>query len=264
MLIDTHSHLYLEHFQDDIKDVISRCNDRDVQKVILPNIDVASIDQLRKTCEIAPNLFYPALGLHPCSVGEDWRKTLDQIKHVIDTELDIFPNGRIYGIGEIGLDYYWDKTFEAEQKEALRTQIRWAKELNLPIILHCRDSFDDLYEIVKEENSTDLTGIFHCFGGSIEEADKVMKLGDFYMGLGGVLTFKKSNALRDVVKEIPMEYLVLETDAPYLTPAPFRGKRNESAYVYYVAETLAECKGLSIDEIGKITSANALKIFDIN
>ncbi|MCP4120486.1 MAG: TatD family hydrolase [Bacteroidetes bacterium] len=263
MLIDTHAHLYLEHFQEDISDTIARCYEKNVQKVVLPNIDVESISALRETCKLDTQLFHPALGMHPCSVNENWESELSKIKEVIDHGLDSFPTRNICGIGEIGLDYYWDKTHTEAQKEALKTQIGWAKELNLPIILHCRDAFDDLYEIVTAEYTEGLKGIFHCFGGTLDEAQKVMELNGFYMGLGGVLTFKKANELRDVVKDIPMEYLVLETDAPYLTPTPFRGKRNESSYVHYVAETLATVKDITLDEVARMTTENAQQIFGI-
>lgn len=258
MLIDTHSHIYLDHFKDDIDAAIQRAKDNDLSHIIIPNIDVASLPQVEKLHLAYPKVCLPAIGMHPCSVKENYKTELATLRKYIDD-----APFKIYGIGEIGLDYYWDKTFVVEQKAALVEQINWAKELQLPIILHARDSFDDLYELVAEHNDENLSGIFHCFGGSMEDAEKIMQLGNFYMGLGGVLTFKKTAALRETVKDIPMEYLVLETDAPYLSPTPFRGKRNESSYVLHVAETLATVKQMGLDEIGAITSANARRLFGI-
>ncbi|MEZ5008392.1 MAG: TatD family hydrolase [Chitinophagales bacterium] len=261
MLIDTHSHLYLEHFKEDIDDVINRCKVNGVEKVILPNIDSKSLVSLEKLCSSYPDVCLPAIGLHPCSVQENWQEELVILKKHIDEQL--YLGNRIYGIGEIGLDYYWDTSFKEQQHAALRTQIKWAKALGLPIILHCRDSFDDLFDIVKELNDDNLSGIFHCFSGTLEEANKIIELGNFYVGIGGVVTFKKSQDLRDVVQEIPLEYIVIETDSPYLTPSPYRGKRNESSYVLHVAETLATVKQVGLDEIGKVTSENARKVFQL-
>ena len=264
MLIDSHAHLFLEHFKDDLDEAVRRCAEKKVEKVVLPNIDSDSVDDLIRVCRDHSNLFLPALGLHPCSVKEDWEEELSAIRKFLDEGSAHFPNQCVIAIGEIGLDYYWDLTFKEQQHAALRTQIRWAKELQLPVILHCRDSFEDLYRIVSEENDERLTGIFHCFTGTSEEANKIMELGGFMMGLGGVLTFKKSTDLRTVVSGIPLDYLLLETDAPYLTPAPFRGKRNESSYVHYVAEVLSEIKQRDIHEIGDITSKNAARMFGRN
>lgn len=264
MLIDTHAHLYLEHFTDDLEEVVQRCRSNQVEKVFLPNIDSESLPGLKAVCQSYPNIFYPLLGLHPCSVKTNWREELDTINDLIRGGLSDFPGQRIYGIGEIGLDYYWDTSFKAEQQEALRIQVNWAKELQLPIILHCRDAFEDLFRIVEEMNDENLTGIFHCFSGSLEEARSIIGLGGFYMGLGGVLTFKKSSDLREVIRQVPLEHLVLETDAPYLTPAPHRGKRNESAYVLHVAEQLADIHGISLDDIATATTANSATIFGLD
>lgn len=263
MLIDTHSHLYLEHFREDIASVVDRCREHGVETVVLPNIDRASYADLLKLCNNWPDLFRPAVGLHPCSVAENWQDELEWLKEKIFHGSDDFRNNRIVGIGEIGLDYYWDLTFEEAQQQALGIQIEWAKELGLPVILHCREAFDDLYAIIREHNDDRLRGIFHCFTGTEEEAHRVMDLGGFYMGLGGVLTFKKSEALREVARRIPLDYFVLETDSPYLTPAPFRGKRNESSYVRYIAETLAKTTNKPIAEIERTTTENARRIFDL-
>jgi TatD DNase family protein len=264
MLVDTHSHLYLEHFRDDIDDVVRRCRERGVAKVVLPNIDMQSVDDLSTVCRDYPELFLPALGLHPCSVKAGWEEELTDIRRLIDGGLIDFPDHRIYGIGEIGLDYYWDLTFKEEQQQALRRQAAWAKELALPVILHCRDSFHDLISIMEELNDDNLTGIFHCFTGTLAEAERIMDLGGFMVGLGGVLTFKKSAELREVASQLPLEYIILETDAPYLSPAPFRGKRNESSYVHHVALTLAESRGQSYEEIAAATTANAARMFGMD
>jgi TatD DNase family protein len=193
------------------------------------------------------------MGLHPCSVEADYKTVLAEI------EQHLFGR-KFVAVGEIGLDYYWSKEFIEEQKDAFRTQCRWAIDLDIPIIIHARESLDDLIQIVREEKKDDrLRGIFHCFGGTLEQAKQIIELG-FWMGIGGVLTYKKSG-LDEIVKDIPLEWLVLETDAPYLTPVPHRGKRNESSYLRFVAEKLAEIKGISLEQLAKITSENAHKIF---
>jgi TatD DNase family protein len=193
------------------------------------------------------------MGLHPCSVEGDYKTVLAEI------ERHLFAR-KFVAVGEIGLDYYWSKEFIEEQKDAFRIQCRWAIELDIPIIIHARESLDDLIQIVREEKKDEkLRGIFHCFGGTLEQARQIIELG-FWMGIGGVLTYKKSG-LDEIVKDIPLEWLVLETDAPYLTPVPHRGKRNESGYLRFVAEKLAEIKGISLEQLAKITSENAHKIF---
>jgi TatD DNase family protein len=200
-----------------------------------------------------PERCFAMMGLHPCSVEADYKLFLTEI------EKQLFAR-KFVAVGEIGLDYYWSKEFVEQQKDAFRMQCRWAIELDLPIIIHARESLDDLIQIVKEEKKDErLRGIFHCFGGSIEQAQKIIQLG-FWMGIGGVLTYKKSG-LDEIVKDIPLEWLVLETDAPYLTPVPHRGKRNESAYLRFVAEKLAEVKGISLEELATITTENTLRIF---
>jgi TatD DNase family protein len=187
MIIDTHSHIYVDQFKEDIHLAMQRCLDLDVQKIVLPNIDENSIEQIVHLCTVYPTICLPAMGVHPCSIQEDWENVLATVKHFIDTQLHRLPHSKIYGIGEIGLDYYWDTTFKMEQQAALKIQIKWAKELNLPIILHARNSFEDLFSIVSEMNDDKLSGIFHCFGGTLEEAEKIMKLGNFYMGIGGII-----------------------------------------------------------------------------
>lgn len=257
-LIDTHSHLYADAFSEDMQEVISRMQDNHVDTCMLPNIDMDSIDAMHKLALADPGLFYPMMGLHPCSVKEDYRTVLDKMEENIN-------NKRInyIGIGETGLDYYWDITFKNQQKASLEIHIEWAKRFDLPIILHCRDSFDDVYSLIAKNNDEKLTGVFHCFTGTIDDALKVKELGGFYLGIGGVLTFKNSG-LDKTVMELDINDMVLETDSPYLAPVPFRGKRNESSYLDRIANKLAEIKSLSIKEIADITSANAEKLFSMN
>ena len=250
-LIDTHSHLYSPKFTHDLDEVIERA--RNVNShVFLPNIDLESIDSMMALTAKDPDFFFPMMGLHPCSVKADWKSVLAQI----ETEL---YKGGWYGVGETGLDYYWDKTFIEEQKEALRQHIKWAKDLNLPLILHCRDSMDDVIKLVEEGQDGSLRGIFHCFNGTLEQAHRIMDTG-FLMGIGGVLTFKNAGVDK-VVKELPLDSLVLETDSPYLAPVPYRGKRNESSYTRIVAVKLSDVKGISMDEVAEKTSHNARSLF---
>jgi len=253
MLIDTHAHIYAKEFDFDRDAMISRAIARGVEKFYMPNVDVESIPRMLELEAKYPERCFAMMGLHPCSVESDYKTVLAEI------EKQLFAR-KFVAVGEIGLDYYWSKEFVAQQKDAFRMQCRWAIELDIPIIIHARESLDDLIQIVAEEKKDErLRGIFHCFGGSIEQAQKIMQLG-FWMGIGGVLTYKKSG-LDEIVKDIPLEWLVLETDAPYLTPVPHRGKRNESAYLFHVAERLAEVKGISLEELAKTTSETAMKIF---
>ncbi|MBX7225530.1 MAG: TatD family hydrolase [Chitinophagales bacterium] len=261
-LIDTHSHLYLDHFKDDITNVMQRCLENGVEQFFLPNIDLASVPPLAQLCQQFPKQCFPMLGLHPCDVKVDYQRVLEEIKQMIDTKLSIFPENKIYAIGECGLDYFWDKTFVAEQKTALNIQAEWALALKLPIVLHTRNSFYDTFVAMKPYAKQGLTGVFHCFTGSWEEAQQVISLENFYMGIGGVLTYKNAG-IADVVKQIPLEKLVLETDSPYLTPVPFRGKRNESSYTRIIAEKLAEIKEISLEEVAAVTTANAMRLFGL-
>ncbi len=253
MLIDTHTHIYAQEFDLDRDIMISRAITQGVEKFYLPNVDLDSIQRMLDLEAKYPDRCHAMMGLHPCSVDIDYKSVLSEIeKHLYSRNF--------VAVGEIGLDYYWSRDFIKEQQDAFRIQCRWAMELNIPIIIHARDSLDDLIELVTEEkNNKNLRGIFHCFGGSIDQAKKIIDLG-FSMGIGGVLTYKNSG-LDAVVKDIPLEYIVLETDAPYLSPVPYRGKRNESAYLLFIAKKLAEIKGMRIEEISEFTSNNALKIF---
>lgn len=252
MLIDTHAHLYLEVFDDDIEKVIQRARALGVEQVLLPNIDLTTIETLHDLTALDPTYFKPMLGLHPCSVQGDYQSQLNTLYKHLDLKRHI-------AIGEIGLDYYWDRSFIEEQKDAFKTQVEWADRNDLPIVIHSRDSIDDILEILEEMKVEGLRGVFHCFTGTVEQAERIMAL-SFHMGLGGVLTFKNSG-LDKVVSQLPLEYMVLETDAPYLTPHPYRGKRNESSYVRLVAEKLADTLGIPVQDVEKVTSDNAKKLF---
>ena len=254
MLIDTHSHIYSEDFNHDIDEVMQRAYDNDVKKIILPNIDSGSIKRLLDLSDSYPHLCYPLMGLHPTSVSEDYKEELKAVEYWLEKR-------KFYGIGEIGIDLYWEQKYVKEQQEAFRQQIKLARSHNLPIVIHVRNSFDEVHAIVKEEQDGNLKGIFHCFNGTLEEAQKVTDVG-FYMGIGGVVTFKNSK-LDEVIKLVDIKNLVLETDSPYLAPVPKRGRRNESAYLAFVAQKIAEIYELSVEEVAEITSLNARRLFGI-
>ncbi len=254
MLIDTHAHIYSEDYLNDVDNVLQRAYDNDVKKIILPNIDTASVKRLLDLTDAYPHLCYPLMGLHPTSVAADYREELQALEYWLEKR-------KFYGIGEIGIDLYWDRTYLNEQQDAFRYQLKLAKSNQLPVVIHVRDSFDEVYAIVKQEQDGNLNGIFHCFTGTHTEAEKIIGLG-FLLGIGGVVTFNNSN-LSEVIKSIPVQKLVIETDAPYLTPVPKRGKRNESAYLVYVAQALAKIYDVSVNEIAEITSENARNLFKI-
>lgn len=253
-LIDTHSHIYLPQFDEDLDAMIQRAKDAGVSKIFLPNIDLESIPLMHQLSDRFPDMCYPMMGLHPCDVKENYIE-------VLQTMRSMFTERRYIAVGEIGIDLYWDKSTLGIQIEAFKIQCDWAKELKLPIVIHARDSFDEIFSVMDEIHDEHLFGVFHCFTGNADQAKKVMSYGNFLMGLGGVLTYEKSG-LDVVAKDIPMEYLVLETDSPFLTPKPFRGKRNESGYVKFVAEKLASIKGMSYEEVIAITGQNAIKLFN--
>ena len=254
MLIDTHSHIYSEDFIDDIDEVVKRSYENDVRKIVLPNIDSSSVKKMLDLVDNYPQICYPLMGLHPTSVNEDFQEELLLVEYWLKKR-------RFYGIGEIGIDLYWETAFLDEQIKAFRHQLYLAKKYKLPVVIHVRDSFRETYQVLKEENSDELTGIFHSFAGSFEEANQIIDLG-FKLGIGGIVTFK-NGGLDKVLKNIDPSHLVLETDAPYLTPAPNRGKRNESAYLIYVARKIAEIQDTTVGEIAKITTENANRLFGI-
>lgn len=254
MLIDTHSHIYTEDFNSDIDEVVQNAYNNDVKKIVLPNIDSGTIKRLVDLNNSYPHICYPLMGLHPTSVGDDYKEELAAVEYWLEKH-------KFYGIGEIGIDLYWDQTFKNEQEDAFRHQIKLAKAKQFPIVIHLRNSFDEVYKIVKEEQDGSLRGIFHCFSGDELEANKIIDLG-FLLGIGGVLTFKNSK-LSEVVEKIDLKHLVLETDSPYLAPVPKRGRRNESSYLIHIAKKIAEINDLPIESVAEITTLNARNLFGI-
>jgi TatD DNase family protein len=253
ILIDTHCHLYLDEFRQDQEHVITRAEAEGVSKFFLPAIDSSETNHLFEAEKRFKGKCFPMMGLHPCSVKENYEVEL----RLVEEWLSKRP---FCAVGEIGLDYYWDLTHKSEQQHAFQQQIEWAIKYQLPIVIHSRNSLDDCIDMVRPFNGK-LTGIYHCFSGSLDQARKIIDLG-FYLGIGGVLTYKNSG-LAGVVKDVPLESIVLETDAPYLAPVPFRGKRNESSYLKYVVQKLAEVKNTSIEEIASVTTQNAEAIFKV-
>lgn len=254
--IDTHSHLFLEEFNEDLDAVIARAGQVGVSKVFMPNIDVSTIRPLMDTVAKYPNFCYPMMGLHPTSVKEDYRQELD----IIWRELENATH--FVAVGEVGLDFYWDISYKREQIDAFNQQIQWALKLGLPLVVHSRNAHKELCLLLESYKGTPLSGIFHSFGGSLDEAKELLTFENFFLGINGVLTFKKST-LREVLKEIPLERVVLETDSPYLTPVPNRGKRNESSYLFYTLKALADVYEISVERAADITTRNAQKVFKI-
>jgi TatD DNase family protein len=252
MIIDTHTHLFVEQFDADRDDVVKRAKDEGVEKFLLPNIDAESIDALKKTVAQFPGEMFPMMGLHPTSVKENYKEELA----VIEKELS---ENRYYGIGEIGMDFYWDVSFAKEQEIVFRTQLNWAKETGLPVSIHIRNTFDEVLKIVREEQDGRLKGVFHCFTGTYEQALEAIDL-NMWLGIGGVVTFKNGK-IDTFLNRIPIENIVVETDAPWLTPAPFRGKRNEPAYLKYIVEKLAILYHTTPGEIACLTTHNAMDVF---
>jgi TatD DNase family protein len=253
--IDTHTHLYLENFDADRDAMLQRAIERGITKMLLPNIDMHSITPMLNLCTQYPENCYPMLGLHPTSVGADFEVQLQALEAAL-------KNQKVVAIGEIGIDLYWDKTFLEQQIKAFRLQMEWAKDLALPIVIHTREAFPMIFDLVEGAQDGRLKGVFHCFSGNSEDAKRILDIG-FFMGIGGVLTYKKST-LPDVLTDVPFENLLLETDAPFLPPVPFRGKRNESAYIFEIASKLAEVKQQSIETIAEITTKNAISLFNLS
>ena len=254
MLIDSHTHLYLDAFNDDRAQVVQQAIDSGVGYMLLPGIDSHSLDAMKQLHKQFPAHCLPMMGLHPTSVKDQYEAELN----LVEKELD---QGGYIAVGEIGIDLYWDKTHREQQADAFRRQLQLAKKHKLPVSIHTRDAFETVYSIVKEEVNDDLKGVFHCFTGNETEAGQIADLG-FLMGIGGVVTFRNSG-LAGVVKQIPMEFLILETDAPFLTPVPYRGKRNQSSYLTYIAAKLAEIKGCRTEDIAVSTSGNAATLFNL-
>ena len=251
-IIDTHTHLYLKQFKEDIDDVIARAKESGVQKFIFPAIDSSHFDSMHNLKNKYPDEIYLMSGLHPTDVKENYKDELDFVVNSLKTN-------NYVAIGEIGIDLYWDKSFLKQQQDAFKFQIRLAIKHDLPIVIHCREAFNEIFEILDIENCDDLRGVFHCFTGSLEQAQRAVDLG-FVLGIGGVVTFK-NGGIDKFLNKIELKNIVLETDSPYLAPVPFRGKRNESSYIIYVIEKLSEIYGISKEKIAEITSKNAEKVF---
>ncbi len=250
---DTHTHLYAEEFEADLPNLIEVADISGVERFFMPNIDSTSIERMLNLEKTYPNKCIPMMGLHPCSVKENWKEEMAIV-------VDWLSKRKFAAVGEMGIDLYWDKTFLVEQKTVFRKQVELANHYRLPIVIHTRDSFDIACELLEETKKESPCGIFHCFTGSAEQAKRVIDMG-FYIGIGGVVTFKNSG-LDKTVAEIDLKNIVLETDAPYLAPAPFRGKRNEPIYIIKVAEKISEIKKCSLEEVALITSENSEKIFN--
>jgi len=252
--VDSHAHIYLKEMEINIDETIALAKENKIQKIVMPNIDLKTIEAMNAVEEKYPENCFSCMGLHPCSVKRNWKEVLAEMKHQLSLK-------KYVAIGETGLDFYWDKTFKAEQELALIEQIKWANEMDLPLILHTRNAFEATFDLVKKHKSENLRGVFHCFGESVEAANKVFDLG-FFIGIGGVVTFKNAG-LDKTIAALDMDKIILETDSPYLAPKPFRGKKNMPAYIKYISEKISELKSMPLDELAKITSANADDLFRI-
>lgn len=253
-MIDTHAHLYVEEFGEDVREVLERAKAVGLSKIFLPNINRESLVPMMDLCKSCPGFLYPMIGLHPTDVASDYREVLDGMETMLETAHPFIA------VGEVGLDFYWDTTYKKEQEEAFARQVEWAVKHHLPLMIHARNAQDDLLRIMDAYRHEPLTGVFHCFSGTEEEARQLLTYEGFLLGINGVVTFKKS-ALPEVLRRIPLERIVLETDAPYLAPAPHRGKRNESSYLIHVASRLADIYQMSVEEIIATTDKNALRVF---
>ncbi|MCB2219885.1 MAG: TatD family hydrolase [Bacteroidetes bacterium] len=249
---DTHTHLYLDAFNDDRHEVVQRAIDQGIKYMLLPNIDSGSAKDMLNLCFKFPETCFPMMGLHPTSVKDNYRNELDIVA-------EWFEKKHFVAVGEIGIDLYWDKSFQKQQEEAFRFQIELAMKKNLPIVIHSRESFDEIMAVLTDYKDAGIRGVFHCFTGSLKQANSAIDLG-FYLGIGGVLTFKNSG-MDKVIESVDLKHILLETDAPFLAPAPFRGKRNESAYINLIANKISEVKKISKDEVADRTTQNAIDLF---
>ena len=256
MIIDSHTHIYHEDFDEDFDEMIIRARALGVKHFLMPSIDSEYIDTLHKAADRLPDHAHPMMGLHPCSVKVNYQNELDIV------ERNLFKPVRKYcAVGEIGIDLYWDKSTLDMQIDAFEKQINWAKTLKLPIVIHVREAFEETLKVLNRLNDENLTGVFHCFTGTKEQAEHIISYGGFKLGIGGVLTFKNGK-IDQYIKEIGLEHLILETDSPYLAPVPYRGKRNEPSYTKLVAEKLASCHGLSLGKIEEVTTENCRSLFN--
>lgn len=254
--VDTHCHLDGEEFREDLEAVITRAREAGVAAIGIPGINLQSLDTVIDVCHRYPSYCYPMLGLHPEDVKADWREVLERIKAAITPE--------VIAIGEVGLDYYWSREFEKEQLEAFEEQVRWAVELQLPLMIHCRKAQNEMVAIIKKYQKDLPGGVFHCFTGNEHEAEELLQFDRFVLGVGGVFTFKKSHLPEVLPAVVPLDRIVLETDAPYMAPVPKRGERNEPAYVAYVLKRLAEAYGVSEEELAQKTNDNCKKVLNIS
>lgn len=254
--IDTHTHLDGKEFDEDRDDVISRAKEAGVGKVFIPAIDLPSVDTVLATCSRYPGYAYPMIGLHPEEVKADWSDVLDKMRQRLDQ-----PEHPFIAIGEVGLDYYWSREFEHEQLEAFERQVQWSIEYRLPLMIHCRKGQNEMVNMMRRYKNELPGGVFHCFTGNEKEAAELLQFDNFVLGIGGVLTFKKSHLPETLPAAVPLGRIVLETDSPYMAPVPMRGKRNESAYTLYVLKRLAECYGVNEEEIAETTTANVYRVF---
>lgn len=252
--VDTHTHVYLENFDEDRDEVIARAIEKGVSRILLPNIDPSSFEALHRLSGKYPDQCFPMMGLHPTSVKQDWEDVLEKVKHLLDSR-------KYFAVGEIGIDLYWDKTYQKEQEQAFLTQCGWAAERSLPVSIHCRESLDLVISLLEEHSFKGLRGVFHCFTGTREQAGRIINLG-FHLGIGGVLTFKNSG-LKKELRGLSPEHMVLETDAPFLAPMPYRGKRNEPAYIPLIANHLADALDMDPEEVAERTTRQAKHIFKL-
>lgn len=254
--IDTHTHLDGKEFDEDRDDVILRAKEAGVGKVFIPAIDLPSVDTVLATCSRYPGYAYPMIGLHPEEVKADWSDVLDKMRQRLDQ-----PEHPFIAIGEVGLDYYWSREFEHEQLEAFERQVQWSIEYRLPLMIHCRKGQNEMVNMMRRYKNELPGGVFHCFTGNEKEAAELLQFDNFVLGIGGVLTFKKSHLPETLPAAVPLGRIVLETDSPYMAPVPMRGKRNESAYTLYVLKRLAECYGVSEEKVAETTTANVYRVF---
>lgn len=254
--IDTHTHLFVEEFDGDREEAVERAMEAGVTKLCLPCIKSSSVEPIMQMCAAFPGVCFPMIGLHPTDVAENSDEELSALKRILDSRDDIIA------VGEVGIDLYWDTTYRDRQIEVFETQIAWAREKHLPLVIHSRDAFDELHDTLTRCRANELTGVFHCYSGDEEQLARLARFEGFMFGVGGVVTYKKSN-LPEILRHLPLERVLLETDSPYLAPVPRRGKRNESAYIPYIAERVAQIYGTTVENVAAVTTANAERLFAI-
>lgn len=263
-LIDTHSHIDGDEFLEDIQEIITRAQDANVRKILIPNINTKTIGRILEICSNNPGMLYPMIGLHPEDVKENYKELLATLKNILDKHNNADSEAqRFIAIGEIGIDLYWDKTFEKEQIEAFERQIEWSIEYKLPVMIHTRNAHKEVISIIQKYKDENIKGVFHCFAGNIDEAEDLLSFNNFMLGIGGIVTFKKSTLPETLKRAVPLSRIVLETDAPYMAPVPYRGKRNESSFIPEIANKIAEIYNCSLDEVALQTTKNASFVFDL-